>query len=124
MAKQSYISIDYWTKKSWLAYSVESFCFSHTTIVTKDLIEYLSKWEKQKKCEAIIVGLPLNINGTESKHSKKVRIFAKELESLFPSKKIILHDERLTTSEARLSGVEDIDAESARLILEDYIHEA
>jgi RNase H-fold protein (predicted Holliday junction resolvase) len=38
---------------------------------------------------------------------------------------IILHDERLTTSEARfgLSDIEDgdIDAEAARLILEDYL---
>lgn len=52
-----------------------------------------------------------------------MRTFAKELSASFPSKEIILHDERLTTSEARLAGVEDIDAESARLILEDYINE-
>ncbi|MBP9811748.1 Holliday junction resolvase RuvX [Candidatus Gracilibacteria bacterium] len=116
-----FISIDYGTRKSGLAYSVESFCFAHTTVPTKELIGYLTKWEKQKSCEGIIIGLPLNIDGTESKHSSKVRKFAKEIETLFPSKKIVLHDERLTTSEARLSGAEDIDAESARLILSDYL---
>jgi putative Holliday junction resolvase len=120
-AKNNSISIDYGTRKSWLAYSIESFCFAHTTVPTKELIDSLSKWEKMKSCETVVIWLPLNIDGTESKHSAKVRRFAKELETSFPSKKIILHDERLTTSEARLSWVEDIDAESARLILNDYL---
>jgi putative transcription antitermination factor YqgF len=70
------------------------------------------------------VGLPLNIDGTESKHSQKVRKFAIELEKHFGNKKIVLHDERLTTAEAKMSGVEDIDAESARLILESYFEES
>jgi putative holliday junction resolvase len=91
-------------------------------VPTKELIEYLSKWEKLKTSEIIVVGLPLNIDGTESKHSAKVRKFANELETSFPSKKIVLHDERLTTAEARLSWAEDIDAESARLIWVDYIN--
>lgn len=121
MHHSSLISIDYGTRKCWLAYSVEWFCFAHTTVPTNELIDSLSKWEKQKACEGILIGLPLNIDGSESKHSAKVRKFAIELESSFPSKKIILHDERLTTSEARISSAEDIDAESARLILEDYI---
>lgn len=64
--------------------------------------------------------MPYNIDGTESAHCKKVRTFAKKLESTITIN-IIFHDERLTTSEAKFGGVDDIDAESARLILEDYL---
>ncbi len=120
------ISIDYGTRKSWLAYSVEGFCFAHKTVSTNVLVKYLENWVKERKADTIIIGLPLNIDGTESKHSWKVRKFAKELEVLFGEQKIVLHDERLTTSEARfgLEGYDlgDIDAESARLILEDYMN--
>ncbi len=121
MTKHSYISIDYGTHKSWLAYCVEGFCFAHKTIPTNTLIDYLKKWLLEKKTEVIVIGLPLNIDGTESTHSSKTRKFAIDIEKAFPSIKIILHDERLTTSEAQLNWAEDIDAESARLILMDYI---
>jgi putative holliday junction resolvase len=123
MSNKSLISIDYGTRKSGLAYSVEDFCFAHKTVSTKDLTAYLRKWIPEKKATSIVIGLPLNIDGTESKHSTRVRKFTKELENIFPEQEIILHDERMTTSEARLSSAEDIDAESARLILEDYLRE-
>ena len=115
------ISIDYGTHKSWLAYSVEDFCFAHKTILTRDLTSYLRDWIIERNTRKIVVWLPLNIDGTESTHSKKVRKYAQELEKIFPDISITLHDERLTTSEAELSWAEDIDAESARLILESYM---
>lgn len=65
--------------------------------------------------------MPYNIDGTLSKHAKRVLAFEKILRKTFPDITIILHDERLTTSEAKLAGVDDVDAESARLILLDYL---
>jgi putative holliday junction resolvase len=121
MTTNNFISIDYGTRKSWLAYSVEGFCFAHKTLPTSELVDYLKVWVKEKNAEKIVIGLPLNIDWTESKHSRKTRKFAKEIEIAFPLLKIVLHDERLTTAEAKMSGVDDIDAESARLILEDYV---
>ncbi len=115
-----YLSIDYGTHKSWLAYSVEGFCFAHTTLSTRELLEYLPKWIQERKPKGIIIGMPYNIDGTESAHCKKVRMFAKTVKKAIPIE-IIFHDERLTTSEAKFGWVEDIDAESARLILVDYI---
>ena len=116
----SYLSLDYGTHKSWLAYSVEGFCFAYKTIPTAELLDFLPSWISEKKAEAIIIGMPYNIDGTESTHCIKVRKFAKELEKTIHIP-IFLHDERLTTSEARLWGVDDIDAESARLILAEYL---
>lgn len=121
----SLIGIDYGTKKTGLAYSVGSFCFSYKTVRTVEVIPEILAFIEQKKPEKIILWMPYHIDGTLSAHSKKVQKFAKIL-SEHTTIKIILHDERLTTSEARISFSEswfngDIDAESARLILEDYI---
>lgn len=75
----------------------------------------------------IIIGMPYNIDGSMSKHGKRVNEFIKKLELIIwiPIK---LHDERLTTSEAILGfdeyGVNgDIDAEAARLILVDFLQQ-
>jgi putative Holliday junction resolvase len=123
----SIISIDYGTRKSGLAYSVEGFCFAWKTVLTKDLLTILPKWIWERKAEMIVIGMPYNIDGTMSKHGKRVSQFIKQLEPLVQIP-IVLHDERLTTSEAILwfdeYGVDgDIDAEAARLILIDYLRQ-
>ena len=69
--------------------------------------------------------MPYHIDGSMSKHGKRVEEFIKKLETMTPIP-IVTHDERLTTSEALLGfdeyGVNgDIDAEAARLILVDFL---
>ncbi len=115
------ISIDYWTHKSWLAYSIEGFAFAYRTVPTKNLIREIENLLSQKNATRIVLGMPYNIDGTLSRHGQRVKTFGQTLETHFPTTPIILHDERLTTSEAHLSWADDIDAESARLILEDYL---
>jgi putative holliday junction resolvase len=124
--RNSFISIDYGTRKSGLAYSVEGFCFAYKTIPTTDLLDRIPKWIIERKAETIIVGMPYNIDGSMSKHGKRVSEFVKRLQKTVQIP-IILHDERLTTSEALLGFDEDgilggdIDAEAARLILVDFL---
>jgi putative transcription antitermination factor YqgF len=69
--------------------------------------------------------MPYNIDGSISEHARRVEKFAKKLEITL-SLPVILHDERLTTSEAIMGFDEmgmdgDIDAEAARLILVSYM---
>lgn len=121
----SLLAIDYWTKKTWLAYSVGDFCFSLKTIPTVDVVKNITKILKEKNISTIVVGMPYNIDWSISKHWKNVLKFVKILESNF-NIPIKLHDERLTTSEAKIFSYEnnfeiDIDSESARLILEDFL---
>jgi putative holliday junction resolvase len=124
--KNSIISIDYGTRKSGLAYSVEGFCFAYKTIPTTDLLQRVPKWAIERKAETVVVGMPYNIDGSMSKHGKRVSEFVKKLQAVTPLP-IILHDERLSTSEALLGFDEDgitdgdIDAEAARLILIDFL---
>jgi putative holliday junction resolvase len=117
----TYLSIDYWTHKSWLAYSVEGFAFAIETVPTKELIGALDKLVEKRHPQAIIIGMPYHIDGTMSKHGQRVMSIAKILEKHFVTIPVIFHDERLTSSEAHLAWADDIDAESARLILEDYL---
>lgn len=76
----------------------------------------------------IVIGMPYNIDGTMSKHGKRVAEFVKRLEKIVEIP-IVLHDERLTTSEAMMGFDEDgildgdVDAEAARLILADYLNQ-
>ncbi len=95
----NYISLDYGTRKSGLAYSVENFCFAWKTVPSNELLSIIPKWSVERKAEAIIVGMPYNIDGSISKHGKRVQEFIKKLEKITPLP-IILHDERLSTSEA------------------------
>ncbi len=122
---KAYLALDYGTKKTWLAYSVGSFVFGHKTVPTSELHLHIEKLVKEKHITDIVIGMPYNIDGTISKHGKRVEQFAGEVEKKI-SLPIHLHDERLTSSEARITFDEtgfdgDIDIESARLILEDFL---
>ncbi len=63
----------------------------------KDL-EALNQVLVQYDCRRIILGLPLNMNGSDSEQTKKVYDFEKKLKEFFPEKEIILWDERLSTA--------------------------
>lgn len=122
--KNNYIALDYGTRKTGLAYSVEDFCFAHKTLPTTELLAYLPTFITDKNPTAIVIWMPYNIDGTMSAHGNRVKNFAKKLEKF--GLPVIFHDERLTTSEAKIAFSEnnfagDIDAESARLILENFI---
>lgn len=79
---------------------------------------------------AVVVGLPLNLDGTESVQSGRVRAFARNLEKV-SGLPVELIDERLTTVEAdellaeagvkRDKRAELIDSMSATVILQSYI---
>ena len=104
---------------------MEGFCFAWKTVPTRLLVTDIQRYIGEKKAETLIIGMPYNIDGTISKHGKRVEEFARKLEALIQIP-IVLHDERLTTSEAEMAfddmGVEgDLDAEAARLILVDYL---
>ncbi len=62
-------------------------------------VKYLARKAREWGAERIVVGLPLNMDGTEGEQAKRVRQFAKSLEEAV-GVTVELWDERLTTSEA------------------------
>lgn len=60
----------------------------------------IEKLLKEWQPEAVIVGLPLNMDGTEQPLTARARNFANKIHGRF-GVAILLHDERLSTVEAR-----------------------
>ncbi|GKW16984.1 Holliday junction DNA helicase RuvA [Pectobacterium actinidiae] len=85
----------------------------------------LSEWQP----DLVVVGLPLNMDGTEQPLTARARKFANRLHGRF-GVAIELHDERLSTVEARADLFErggfkaldkgSVDAASAVIILESW----
>ncbi|AQQ71919.1 Putative Holliday junction resolvase [Limihaloglobus sulfuriphilus] len=97
-----YLAIDYGDKRSGLAV-----CDAGETIVTPlkvlqtdgALLKHIIKVIEDEAAEAVVVGLPLNMDGTEGGQAAKVRDFVSQL-SAKTGLKVFLHDERLTSFEA------------------------
>jgi putative holliday junction resolvase len=105
------------------------------TLKAKDGIpnwDTLSKLIKKWQPDALVVGIPLNMDGTDQPISQKARQFAEALRGHF---KLPVHeiDERLTTKDARerifsqggFKALQDgqIDSVAAQLILQNWFAE-
>ena len=104
-----------------------------TTIKAKGITEMAQKCaEEIKKLggELVVLGLPKNMDGSESFRAEKTKLFAEKLNE-FIDIKIEYFDERLTTVSAynylnetnynKHKKKNVIDALSAQIILQDYI---
>lgn len=97
----------------------------------KDLL-YFANLIKDKSVDLVVLGLPLNADGTESEMSIVVKEFAQKLEK-FANVKIAFQDERYTSFEAeeylKEAGIkwekrkELLDKVSAQIILQNYLDE-
>lgn len=93
--------------------------------------DQIEKLLKEWQVATILVGLPLNMDDSESELSKRARKFGNRLHGRFG---IDVHwvDERLSTREAKAEaserghrgnyGDEPIDSIAARIILESWLH--
>jgi putative Holliday junction resolvase len=90
-------------------------------------------------CEEVVVGLPVNLSGSDSVQTQKVRDFAVRLENKLRSNAkskvaVVFHDERFTTKiaervlvEAKLNREKRraiIDKQAAVVILQSYLEQS
>ena len=108
----------------------------HRSTLRADL-KAIARFIRQHGVGVVVVGNPLNADGSESKQAAKAQAFAKALEAEHPGLKHHLLDERLTTREAhqlldmagsrvsgkgcRVSRTEMIDQVAAVLLLEAFL---
>ena len=122
------IAIDFGEKKIGLAVgNTETMTSSPISILKKtktgfnwtELTTQILEWEPSK----IIIGKPLNMDGTRSDIMEKVESFGKKLESLIDID-IEFYDERLTSFEARQldEDSEMIDDVAAKIILDSWLN--
>jgi putative Holliday junction resolvase len=71
------------------------------TIKTIDLIPGLQEIINTQSIDTIVIGYPRTMRGTESEQTKKVLVQKEVIAKLFPDKKIVLWDERLSSKAAR-----------------------
>ena len=94
---------------------------NHDKVNWNDISILLEEW----KPELILVGKPLNMDGTDSEIMMKVDAFYKKLESLYDAKFEYV-DERLTTFEARdilkENNVETVDANAAKILIDNWFN--
>ena len=128
-----YLGVDYGDARTGLATNAGTFAFGAGCVRAegmKKTAQAVADAAISKKAELIVVGNPLNMNGTEGPRSEKCRAFAAMLEEM-ASIPVVLFDERLTTvsahnilSELNVRGKkrkDNVDELSATLILQAYI---
>ncbi|HGJ5855372.1 Holliday junction resolvase RuvX [Arsenophonus nasoniae] len=137
MANRTIIAFDFGTLSIGIAIGQEITATARplTALKAKDgkpnwleIEKILQEWQP----ELAIVGLPLNMDGTEQPISNQARKFANRLHGRFGIK-VTLHDERLTTIEARAQlfnqggyralNKSKIDSISAVIILESWFEQ-
>jgi putative Holliday junction resolvase len=93
-----------------------------------ELLKHIDDWQPGQ----LIVGLPLNIDGTESEFCKRARKFARRLAAR-SARKVLMFDERLSTREAKRATsspqanqnyrASPVDALAACLILQSWLQQ-
>ena len=133
MKKGHIVAIDHGTKRIGIAVSDtgHSFAFPGSVFYSEEeLCRHLRKIEESEGISVIVVGLPLNMDGTEGARAKDVRRFCDRLKAVFKLK-IVTWDERLTSFEAESmlkdcrkrgkKGKEQVDLVASQLILRGYL---
>ncbi|MBA0168346.1 MULTISPECIES: Holliday junction resolvase RuvX [Pectobacterium] len=134
MSSRTILAFDFGTKSIGVAIGQEITGTARPLISFKAQ-EGIPDWQKVEKLlsewqpDLIVVGLPLNMDGTEQPLTARARKFANRLHGRF-GVAIALHDERLSTVEARADLFErggfkaldkgSVDAASAVIILESW----
>lgn len=110
-----------------IASGVES--YTRTGNDAKDM-QYIADKLDELGAARVVIGLPIQMNGTEGIAAEKIRAFAEAL-GAYCRQEMVFHDERLTTAQAQrvLIGADVrrkkrkgvIDKMAAQLILQGYI---
>ncbi|HDL85077.1 MAG TPA: Holliday junction resolvase RuvX [Candidatus Acetothermia bacterium] len=98
------LGIDYGSKRLGLAMSDEDEILAsplpvHVRTSLEEDLSFLTRLARRNKVETIVLGLPLNMNGSQGEMARAVQEFATELRRTCRVP-VVLFDERLTTSEA------------------------
>ena len=122
------VAFDYGTKKIGVAVGqTETYTSSPLQIIYND--HEKTNWNEIRmlidewKPDLILIGKPINMDGTESEIMKKVDNFFKKLQKISNAKCEYI-DERLTTFEAKEilgeSKVAEVDAHAAKILIDNW----
>ncbi|MCK0160268.1 Holliday junction resolvase RuvX [Allomuricauda sp. F6463D] len=105
-----------------------------STVETKNLLSYLGDYIQKEAVELFVVGLPKQMDNTESESEVLIKGFLNKLKAKFPSIPVERQDERFTSKMAVQSMLDSgmkkkkrrdkalVDEISATLILQAYLN--
>ena len=109
MSSQTVLGFDFGTKSIGIAIG-QSLTGSATPLQSIKAVDGIPKWEEigllieEWKPDLVVVGLPLNMDGSEQEMTQRAKKFANRINGRF-GVKIATQDERLTTADAKTRPV-------------------
>ncbi|RFS17483.1 Holliday junction resolvase RuvX [Emticicia sp. C21] len=93
------LAIDYGAKRTGLAVSdpLKIIASALETVPSETLIAYLKKYTQSEEVEAFVVGMPKNLDGSDTHGTSYVNRLLEELKAHFPNIPVHLQDERFTS---------------------------
>jgi putative Holliday junction resolvase len=129
------LAIDFGLKRTGLAVtdSLKIIANGLETVPTHTLISYLESYFKKEAVDEVVIGMPKNLDNSDTDSTAGVRIFIKSFKKKFPEVPLYEHDERFTSKLAiqamiaggmskkdrRVKG--NVDRVSATIILQSYM---
>ena len=99
------IGIDYGEVRIGVSCSDDLGMFAHPleTIHVKkiDPIKRIIEIAEEKKIQAVVIGMPRNLDGSYGSSAKKVETFLKKIKTVLPEVQVFEQDERFTTTVAQ-----------------------
>jgi len=131
------MAIDYGLKRTGIAVSdpLQIIAGGLTTIESSKLFEFLDDYLKKEKVSLIIIGMPRNLDDSDTHATKAVGLLIEKLKEKFPSVPVKPVDERFTSKMASRAMVEmglkkkkrqdkgTVDKIAATIMLQDFMRE-
>jgi putative Holliday junction resolvase len=104
------------------------------TVLTQELLPYLKRLLAEESYDEVVIGDPVQMDGTPSESKPIVEKYRRSIEMNHPDLKIVLMDERFTSKMASASLLDSglkkkdrrskslLDEVSATIILQDYLN--
>ena len=106
------------------------------TVETANLLQFLHRYFEREDVETIVLGYPLKLDLSETHTTKDVLKLETKLKDTFPTKNVILQDERLTSRIAHDAMIRggmkkmkrrdkgNVDRISATVILQEFLEKS
>lgn len=129
------LAIDYGTRRTGIAVS-DPMCIiagALATVETKQLEKFLADYFSKNDVDTIVLGKPVQMNGSPSETMRYIEPLAARLRRSYPDKDVVLYDERFTSVLAHRTMIESgmgrmarrdkavVDRISAAIILQSYM---
>lgn len=129
------LAIDYGTRRTGIAVSdpLRIIAGALTTVETRQLEKFLAYYFSKNDVDTIVLGKPVQMNGSPSETMRYIEPLAARLRRTYPEKDVVLYDERFTSVLAHRTMIESgmgrmarrdkavVDRISAAIILQSYM---